>query len=209
MEKNTKDRVLFCNRLRVRSLYMGVSAYRKRIIMNQSYFERVYEKTYRSLLKYAIVHLSDPTDAEDALQNVYVDFYRRIQRYGHFDILSPEAFLTKMLKREIIRNYKQREQRRIHLLEQTDEERLPEGEPFEDAVMDRALAEQILSKEKQLPKELYRAFVLYYGYELSVAQIATTLGVGREAVKSRLFRARNQLRASLQESGEIGGNQHE
>lgn len=60
--------------------------------MNQNYFDRVYEKTYRPLLKYAIVHLSDPTDAEDALQNVYVDFYRRIERYGHFDILSPEAF---------------------------------------------------------------------------------------------------------------------
>ena len=181
--------------------------------MNQSYFERVYEKTYRSLLKYAIVHLSDPTDAEDALQNVYVDFYRRIDRYGHFDILSPEAFLKKMLKREIIRNYKQREQRRIHLLEQTDEERLPEGEPFEDTVMDRALAEQILTKAKQLPTELYRAFVLYYGYELSVAQIATTLGVGKEAVKSRLFRARKQLRTVYDDRNDldrrIGGNENE
>ena len=177
--------------------------------MNQSYFERVYEKTYRSLLKYAIVHLSDPTDAEDALQNVYVDFYRRIDRYGHFDILSPEAFLKKMLKREIIQNYREREQRRLHLFEMTDEERLPEGEPFEDAVMDRTLAEQILTKAKQLPTELYRAFVLYYGYEMSVSEIATALGTSKEAVKSRLFRARNWLRTSLQEPREIGGNHHE
>ena len=177
--------------------------------MSNSYFERVYEKTYRSLLKYAIVHLSDPTDAEDALQNVYVSFYRRIERYGHIDILSPEAFLKKMLKREIIQNYREREQRRLHLFEMTDEERLPEGEPFEDAVMERALAEQILTQAKQLPKELYRTFVLYYGYEMSVSEIAAALGTGKEAVKSRLFRARNQLRASLQESGEIGGNQHE
>ena len=61
-------------------------------------------------MKYAIVHLSDPTDAEDAVQNTYVDFYRRIERYGHLDILSPEAFLKQMLKREIIQNYKEREQ---------------------------------------------------------------------------------------------------
>ena len=52
--------------------------------MNKSYFEQVYEKTHRSLIRYAIVHLDDPTDAEDALQNVYVDFYRRVERYGHF-----------------------------------------------------------------------------------------------------------------------------
>ena len=31
--------------------------------MDQQYFDRVYKTTYGSLLKYAIVHLSDPTDA--------------------------------------------------------------------------------------------------------------------------------------------------
>ena len=163
--------------------------------MKQTYFDRVYEKTYRSLMQYAIVHLSDPTDAEDALQNVYVAFYRRIERYGHLDVLSPEAFLKKMLKREIIRNYKEREQRRLHLCDGADEEQIPEAESFEDAVMNRAMAEQILVRAKQLPVEQYRAFVLYYGFELSVSEIASTLGVGKEAVKTRLFRARNALKA--------------
>ena len=180
--------------------------------MNQSYFDRVYEKTYRPLLKYAIVHLSDPTDAEDALQNVYVNFYRRMERYGHLDILSPEAFLRKMLKREIIEHYQEREQKRLHLFDLTDEERLPETESFEDVVIDRALAEQVFSLAKQLPKELYRTFVLYYGYELSVSEIAAALGVGTEAVKSRLFRARNRLKTLWNGSPEQscqGGKNHE
>lgn len=179
--------------------------------MDKPYFERVYEKTYRSLMKYAIVHLSDPTDAEDAVQNVYMDFCRRIERYGHFDILSPEAFMKKMLKREIIANYKEREQRRLHLIDLTDDERIPDGEPFEDVVMDRALAGEILACAKQLPSETYRTFVLYYGYELSVSEVAATLGVGTEAVKSRLFRARKQIKELLGQTGEnrFGGNRHE
>ena len=107
--------------------------------MNKSYFEQVYEKTHRSLIRYAIVHLDDPTDAEDALQNVYVDFYRRVERYGHFDILSPEAFLIRMLKHEIIENYKERERRRLRFVDEIREDRIP-AEPFEDVVMDRALA---------------------------------------------------------------------
>ncbi len=77
--------------------------------MKQTYFDRVYESTYANLMQYAIVHLSDPTDAEDAVQDVYVQFYRRIERYGRLDILSPEAFLKKMLKREIIKRYAERE----------------------------------------------------------------------------------------------------
>lgn len=180
--------------------------------MKQDYFDRVYEKTHRSLLKYAIVHLSDPTDAEDTLQNVYVEFYRRIERYGHLDILLPDAFLKKMLKREIIRNYKEREQRRLHLCETAEEERIPETESFEDAMLDRALYEQIFASAKLLPKEQYRTFVLYYGFELTVPEIAETLGVGKEAVKSRLFRARNALRIMVSANGlqhTCGGNNDE
>jgi len=176
--------------------------------MKDSYFEQVYEKTHRSLIRYAIVHLDDPTDAEDALQNVYVDFYRRIQQYGHFDILSPEAFLIKMLKREIIQNYKERERRRLRFVDEIREDRIPE-EPFEDVVMDRALAEEIFRNAKALPKEMYRTFVLYYGYEMSVSEIASQLDVSKEAVKSRLLRARNILKQRMAKTCSNGGITHE
>ncbi len=165
--------------------------------MDQQYFDRVYETTYRPLLKYAIVHLSDPTDAEDALQNVYLSFYRRIQRFGHLDVLFPKAFLIKMLKREIIGHYAERDKRNLRPLEDVPEDRLRDDVIFEDAVLDRAMAEDILSEAKRLPWETYRVFVLYYGYELSISEIAKELGMGTEAVKSRLFRGRNAIRRHL------------
>lgn len=165
--------------------------------MDQQYFDRVYETTYRPLLRYAIVHLSDPTDAEDALQNVYLSFYRRIERYGHLDVLFPKAFLLKMLKREIVERYAERQKHAVRLLEDMPEERLRDDLVFEDAVLDRALAQDILAEAKRLPRETYRIFVLYYGYELSVSEIAKELGMGAEAVKSRLFRGRKAIRQYL------------
>ncbi len=165
--------------------------------MDQSYFDRVYETTYRSLLKYAIIHLSDPTDAEDALQNVYLSFYRRIERYGHLDVLFPKAFLLKMLKREILERYAEREKHAVRLLEDVPEDRLRDDLSFEDGVLDRALAREILAEAKKLPRETYRIFVLYYGYELTISEISKELGMGAEAVKSRLFRGRNAIRQYL------------
>ena len=165
--------------------------------MDQSYFDRVYETTYRPLLKYAIIHLSDPTDAEDALQNVYLSFYRRIERYGHLDVLFPKAFLLKMLKREIIERYAEREKHAVRLLEDVPEERLRDDLSFEDGVLNRALAQEILAEAKKLPRETYRIFVLYYGYELTISEISKELGMGAEAVKSRLFRGRNAIRQYL------------
>ena len=165
--------------------------------MKQSYFDRVYESTYDNLLKYAIVHLSDPTDAEDALQNVYVQFYQRIERYGHLDILSPEGFLKKMLKHEIIRNYAMREQQRIRVVSDTEEDRIPDDELFEDAAVNHAVAEEIFLEAKNLPQETYRTFVLFYGFELTVPEIAKKLGVTKETVKTRLHRARKALKEKL------------
>lgn len=165
--------------------------------MDQQYFDRVYETTYRPLLRYAIVHLSDPTDAEDALQNVYLSFYRRIERYGHLDVLFPKAFLLKMLKREIVERYAERQKHTVRLLEDVPEERLRDDLVFEDAVLDRTIAQDILAEAKRLPRETYRIFALYYGYELSVSEIAKELGMGAEAVKSRLFRGRKAIRQYL------------
>jgi RNA polymerase sigma-70 factor (ECF subfamily) len=165
--------------------------------MKQAYFDRVYERTYRTLLRYAIVHLSDPTDAEDALQDVYVDFYRRIEQRGHADILSPQAFLLKMLKREIVRRYVERSERRAFEVYDADEAEAADPLSFEDVAETRMMAGQVLETAKQLSPDSYRVFVLYYGFQMSVAEIARETQLGAEAVKSRLFRARNEIRRRL------------
>lgn len=160
----------------------------------EDYFDRIYEKTYRPLLRYAIVHLSDPLDAEDALQNVYVDFYRRVESCGHADILAPQLFLLKMLKREIIRNYAERS---AHETSPLEDDTAADPLSFEDAVETRIMAGQVLDAAKTLSKDTYRVFVLYYGFQLSVAEIAKEMKLGEEAVKSRLHRGRNAVRRQL------------
>ncbi len=164
--------------------------------MRQDYFDRVYEKTYVSLLRYAIVHLSDPLDAEDALQNVYTQFFRRIEARGHADILSPLAFLMKLLKREIIRSYAERS---AHETSELADDVAAEPLSFEDEAETRVMAEHVWDAAKTLPPENYRVFLLYYGFEHSVAEIARELRLGEEAVKSRLFRSRNAVRRQLKQ----------
>ncbi len=175
--------------------------------MNQDYFDKIYEKTYRPLLRYAIVHLSDPLDAEDALQNVFIDFYRRIEARGHADILAPQLFLLKMLKREIIRNYAERS---AHETSPLEDDTAADPLSFEDAVETRLMANQVMEAARTLSKDSYRVFVLYYGFELSVAEIAKEMQLGTEAVKSRLHRGRNAVRRQLmQKTDQSRGNDYE
>ena len=43
-----------------------------------------------------------------------------------------------------------------------------------------------------LPAKLREPFILYYYFEMNVHEIAETLGIGAENVKSRLFRGRKK-----------------
>lgn len=72
-------------------------------------------------------------------------------------------------------------------------------------------AAEVREAVSSLPAEQRRVVELYYFAELSVAEVALALGLGEEAVKSRLFRARKRLRGLLegeeeQPSGGPGGN---
>ena len=166
----------------------------------KSYFDEVYEKVYRDLLRYAVIHLEQPADAEDVLQTVFTAFYRRIVRFGHFDILTPKAFLMRVLQREISRWNEQRtKEGNVFSLEETEYADQETG--IEELVADRSMAETVLETAKTLTADSYRVFVLYYGYGLSTAQIAGELGIGREAVKTKLFRARNAIRKQLLAEG--------
>lgn len=167
------------------------------MLSDDPYFDTVYADSYPVLLRYAMLRLSDPFDAEDVLQNVYVRFLRRLERHGHADIEQPGAFLLRMLRNEIAVHYASRAARQAR--EQAlDDARLPADEPdLALRAATREEAEAVFAAAKTLPGECYRAFVLYYGFDMSVEEIAAALHVSRDAVKSRLFRARRGIRARL------------
>lgn len=167
------------------------------MLSDDPYFDAVYADSYPVLLRYAMLRLPDPFDAEDVLQDVYVRFLRRLARHGHADIEQPGAFLLRMLRNEIAVHYASRAARQAH--EQAlDDARLPADEPdLALRAATREEAEAVYAAAKALPGECYRAFVLYYGFEMSLEEIAAALHVSRDAVKSRLFRARRGIRAQL------------
>ena len=63
------------------------------------------------------------------------------------------------------------------------------------ALLDQLQAAEVWSIVRTEPLLSYQAFVLYYGFDKSVRQIAHTLSISEDAVKSRLYRTRERIRA--------------
>ena len=163
-------------------------------------FEALVERHQRLVVGTVAKMLGNHSDAEDIAQQVFVRVWKSAKRYV------PRAkFTTWLLKitRNLVFNEMRRQKRHAHMplqIEGGEEER-----PIKDeraAAPDASLLEQELQGAidaaiARLPESQRIAVVLRRYEELSYEEIAEVLDQSVPAVKSLLFRARTELRASL------------
>jgi RNA polymerase sigma-70 factor (ECF subfamily) len=164
-------------------------------------FEQLVERHQRLVIGTVGRMLGSGSDAEDIAQQVFVRVWKNAKRY------EPRAkFTTWLLKitRNLVFNELRRRSRhpQVPLQSESDEEERPLKD--EQAVApDASLLEQELQQAvdaaiANLPETQRMAVVLRRYEELSYEEIAEALDQSVSAVKSLLFRARTELRVSLQ-----------
>ena len=154
-------------------------------------FEELVRRLERRVYGFAYQHLRDAAEAHDLAQEIFVKLYRNLGRY---DPERPfEPWFWKLATNTSI-NYGRR---RVPLPAEASEEAVDETTvPRHDPALVAALA--LLDPAYRLP------VLLHYYADLSLEQVSQSLNVSVAAVKSRLHRARAQLRNSLAEAEELG-----
>ncbi len=164
-------------------------------------FEQLVERHQRLVVGTVGRMLGNTSDAEDIAQQVFVRVWKSARRYV------PRAkFTTWLLKitRNLVFNELRRRSRhpQVSLQAESQEEERPirdENAIAPDASMlEQELQKAIDSAIANLPETQRLAVILRRYEELSYEEIAETLDQSVSAVKSLLFRARTELRASLQ-----------
>jgi len=154
-------------------------------------FEALIRRLQRRVYGFAFQHIRDYDEAQDLTQEIFVKLYRNLDRY---DSTRPfEPWFWKLAANTTI-NY-----RRKRVPSPTDQEvDSPDLTGADWAQHDPTLVEALagLDASYRLP------ILLHYYADLSLEQVAASLGVSIPAVKSRLHRARALLRNTLAESEE-------
>ncbi len=155
------------------------------------------------LFHFCMARLGDRSDAEDAVQDVFVRAYRSLRTFDMTRNWS--SWLFAIAANRVKSRYANRasasaiSQRAGYESMLADETASDAADP-EHQVLDLLAAEALRSAVASLP-ESYRAPVeLYYFAGLNVSDIARALGTGNEAIKTRLFRARKELLRILDDS---------
>jgi RNA polymerase sigma-70 factor (ECF subfamily) len=152
---------------------------------------RKYEDKIYNLCRYM---LRDPEDAQDAAQDVFLKAYRALKDFRPDSSLYPWIYRIAVTTCIDYRRKSRREALRTEPLT----EDLPSVEPIpEQRYQSGEISDSLQLALQKLPEKLRGAIVLREIEELSYEEIAQVLHTSPGTVKSRISRAREQLRHLL------------
>lgn len=157
------------------------------------------ERHYRRLYRIALGYLRQREDALDVVQEAFVKVFQAASRWdGSADAGPWLSRVTVNLAIDRWRRNKRRGQTFSPLAEGDHLEVLAAHGPAPDrGVAAREASDRMARALETLPERQRAVVVLRHYQELSLEEIATTLGMSLGTVKSSLHRALNRMRASL------------
>jgi len=171
---------------------------REAIAGDQGALEILFAQHSRALFQTALRLLGNAEDAEDALQEAMLAAYRNLPRFE-----GRSQFSTWMTRIVINAALMRRRSKRAHpalSLDDSSEEKTPIAERFADGrpspeqlYAGTELSERVKENLQTLSPVLRNAFELRELEGLSADEAARALGVSRNTLKARLWRARQQL----------------
>ncbi len=166
----------------------------------QARFNKLAEDYGTDLYRYAMWICGNDALAKDLVQETYLRAWKALDRLQ--DVKAAKSWLITILRREYARTF----ERKVPQFTDVDSVVVPEKDELEpDERTERALLRQgIASLAPRYREPLMLQVVMGYSCE----EIATELGISKSAVMTQLFRAREKLKAKLQEDG-VTGNVHE
>ena len=163
-------------------------------LANEPALAEVFERSYRRLVVQLYGVVGDLVEAEDLVQEAFVRAASSGRRFSAVD--NPEAWLRRTavnLHRNRWRKLRNFSRIRHRLENPTD----PPG--LDDKVV-------VIQALRGLPEQQRQVLALHYLADLSIEDVAATLGCAVGTVKSRLARGRDAMALALGPAAEGGGD---
>lgn len=163
---------------------------------NEDAFTEIYHRYWEVLLNAAYQRLRSREDAEEAVQEIFVNLYFRRKEINLKCTL--EAYLKTALRFKVIDTYRQQQLRNNHA-----EHTIAEGLNYQvadDQLEIKEFKQRILSACGKLPQKCREVFIMFRFEELSHQEIAERTAISVSTVKKHLHKAMLFLRKEFKGS---------
>ena len=157
------------------------------------------ERHYPRLYRLALSYVRNPDDALDVVQETFVKAFRKADRWDGSTEAGP--WLSRVAVNQSIDRWRRNRRRQATftpLAEGDHDESLAAGGPDPDRrVLRREMRDRLATALEDLPERQRAVVVLRHYQEMSLDEIAQTLGMRLGTVKSTLHRALGRMRTGL------------
>lgn len=164
----------------------------------QTKYEALVHALHGDIYRYAYWLCRDPQIAEDLVQETFLRAWKAIDTL--LDDKAAKAWLITILRRENARRFERKQFDLVNLDEHPlrDQGVLPSEQEMEHEWLRRHIA--------RLPAEYQEPLLLQVLGGFSGEEIAEQLGLNKNTVMTRLFRARNQIKEAMESAKQQRGH---
>ncbi|MCP4443261.1 MAG: RNA polymerase sigma-70 factor [Aureispira sp.] len=163
-------------------------------IKTQKQFKSVYDQYFNSLGNYAMAILKDRDAAQDAVQEVFVDLWKK--RNDLKIKTSLQAYLTRAVKFKCIDFIRKSQTQQRHINESQASPIAVQEDPYKEDEQ-QELKQQLSYAIAQLPTKCRKVFLMSRVDGLTYKEIAEDLEISPKTVENQISRALKLLRKTL------------
>jgi RNA polymerase sigma-70 factor (ECF subfamily) len=162
---------------------------------DMSNFEELYKRYFKKIYTICLKMTSNPADAEDLAQEVFIHIQRTLKSYRGDSSLS--SWLHRVTVNHVLMRFRKKSVRSESVTsdgEMPDVPSAPDGETASAPMLNRiAISEAVSNLSKGYRRIFLMHDLLGYGHE----EIARKLGISIGTSKSQLYKARLKMRAMI------------
>jgi RNA polymerase sigma-70 factor (ECF subfamily) len=159
----------------------------------QKQVQEAYEEHADAIFRYCYFKLSDNEKAKDVVQDTFVRVWQYLSEGKNIDSIKP--FLYTTARNLIIDEYRKKKSSSLDTLMEGGFE---PGIDIRHELETRSDALQVIKSIQELPKSYSEILFMRYVDDLSVKEIAQTLGESENVISVRIYRGLAKLRTNLQ-----------
>jgi len=152
----------------------------------QDDFNAIYHATFPQVSKFVHFKVDSVEDAQEIVQNVYLDFYRYIFAHDK-KVDNISAYLISMAKNELSHYYKTKSEIPV-VLDDTDNmmlEQIPDDQDLELEVLNSLSTQEIWKIIETLSSLDQQILIAHYRFDLPFSEIARSLNMPGSTIRSR------------------------
>ena len=160
---------------------------------NLKKFNNIYEETYSDVLKYVIIKCHNINDANDIIQDTYLEFWKILNK-KNIEESNIKSYLIGIAINKIKKHYTLIDRIRTISIFNDKEISIKSNINIENLIIknnDWSLIWEYIKNKKN--QDIPKIFYLYYKLELSIKEISKELNVTESYVKNLIYRTLKEL----------------